>query len=179
LPCTIGGHATLSVAGALDFQNGLSDTGTVNVAKTGSIIGTSANFIGAVTNNGMIAVATGIFSFSALVTGTGTMSVSDAGTLTLLAGASSGQIASFGTGSAATLDLGTPLDFAGSIANFAGSDIIDLLQTAATTLSYTGNVLTVLDNTQTVASLTFQGNYTQNDFTLSSDQHGGTDITFK
>jgi len=95
----------------------------------------------------------------------------------LLAGAASGQTVDF-LATTGALDLQTPLDFAGTIAGFAGSDTIDLLKTAATGLSYSGGTLTVLDQSATVATLRFSGSYTQSDFALTSDGHGGALIKF-
>jgi hypothetical protein len=59
---------------------------------------------------------------------------------------------------------------------FGGADKIDLLNTAETSFSYTSNVLTVLNGSATVAELNFAG--ASNSFSLVSDMHGGTLITF-
>ncbi len=59
---------------------------------------------------------------------------------------------------------------------FGGADKIDLLNTAETSFSYTSNVLTVLNGSATVAELNFAG--ASNGFSLVSDMHGGTLITF-
>jgi hypothetical protein len=64
------------------------------------------------------------------------------------------------------------------IEGFGASDKIDLLKTVETGYSYSGGILTVTDNSQTVASLHFSGTYTDNSFVLASDGHGGTLITY-
>jgi hypothetical protein len=174
----IGKQTALGISGTLDFQVSVIDNGTVSVSAGGVLTGASATFVGSVTNNGTVADSSGAFSFSALISGTGALNLSAGGTLALLAGAASGQTVDFGSGGG-LLELGTPLDFAGTIAGFASGDTIDLLSTPATALSYANQVLTVKDNTQVVAKLTFEGNYTTKDFALTSDQHGGTNITFK
>jgi hypothetical protein len=74
------------------------------------------------------------------------------------------------------LRLGAPASFAGNIAGFSGSDVIDLVGATVTGLSYSGHTLTVLNGASTVASLTFVGTYTTASFTTVSDGHGGTDI---
>jgi hypothetical protein len=80
--------------------------------------------------------------------------------------------------SSGALDLAAPLSFAGTIDGFGGSDVIDLLKTASTSETFASGVLTVQDNGATVASLHFAGSYTTADFMLSSDNNGGTNITY-
>jgi hypothetical protein len=160
--------------------NGTSSV-TVNLAfiNTGSALISSGSmaFVGAATNNGTIDAAGGTAIFSTAVAGTGTLDVDATGTLSLLAGAGAGQTVDFlaGTG---LVDLSTPLAFAGTIAGFGGSDVIDLIKTAETSFSYSGNVLTVINGTTEVAALKFAGTYQQSDFALSSDGSGGTLIKF-
>jgi hypothetical protein len=134
-------------------------------------------FMGAATNNGTIDAAGGAALFGTAVAGTGTLAVYATGTLSLLAGAGTGQTVDFlaGTG---LVDLTAPLDFAGTVAGFGGSDVIDLIATPETGFSYAGNVLTVTNGSTEVAAIKFAGTYQQSDFSLGSDGNGGTLIKF-
>jgi hypothetical protein len=163
------GSLAATGAGKAEFGTAFINAGTVSGGP-----GTLA-FLGASTNNGTIEAASVLTSFAASVAGTGTLEVAATGTLSLLLGAGSGQTVDF-LATTGLLDLTKPLDFAGTIAGFGAGDQIDLLNTAANGLSYAGNVLTVTNGTTTVASLIFAG--ASNSFSLSSDLHGGTLISF-
>jgi hypothetical protein len=76
------------------------------------------------------------------------------------------------------LDLADPSAFAGTLAGFGGADHIDLLETAANSLSYAGGVLTVEESGATIARLHVSGAYTTNSFSLGSDGAGGSLIGF-
>jgi len=110
--------------------------------------------------------------------GTGALRIGAASTLWLQAGSAAGQTVSFLSFAGETLDLSAPSAFLGHISGFAGTDKIDLVSSAATTLTYSGGTLTVLNGTTKVASLAFNGSYTLADFHLGSDGHNGSLITF-
>jgi hypothetical protein len=84
------------------------------------------------------------------------------------------------TASTGTLALTAPGSFsAGPITGFAGNDVIDLVGTQATGLSYSGSSTTgtlTVSGGGPIASLSFNGDYTTASFTAVSDGHGGTDI---
>jgi hypothetical protein len=82
----------------------------------------------------------------------------------------------FDANAAWTVALDDPAAFTGTISGFASGDILDLTATAATGVSYSSGVLTVLNGDATVATLNLAGSYTSADFTLASDGLGGTDI---
>jgi hypothetical protein len=175
----------ISGVGADSFTNagsfaasgaGLTDLSVnfVNLS-TATISAASMKFKGAVTNSGTLAVQSGNTAISTSVAGTGSMQIGAAGTLSLLLGAGSGQVVDFMAGTG-VLDLTAPLDFAGTISGFGGSDQIDLVGTVETSYNYANNVLTVLNGSTTVANLNFTG--ASNSFSLASDMHGGTLITF-
>jgi hypothetical protein len=180
----LGGAYTLGTTGPtittvqIDASASLSGAGTITSAVTnsGMIIGsgTALSLLGTVTNSGLADAATGLLTFQQSVGGTGTLDLGSSGTLSLLLGAGSGQVVDF-LGTTGLLDLTNPLDFAGTIIGFGGSDQIDLLSTAETTFSYASNVLTVKNGSTTVATLDFTGS--SNSFSLSSDGHSGTLIT--
>ena len=67
--------------------------------------------------------------------------------------------------------------FKGNVAGFVAGDTISLLGQAATSLAYSGGVLTVLDNSTTVASFHLTGgSYTTSSFNLVGDNNGGVGI---
>jgi hypothetical protein len=187
----LGGAYTLGTASPtiaaikIDAAGALSGAGTIASAVTnaGSIAATSAtlSFLGAVTNNGIADAASGLLSFKNAVSGTGTLEIGTTGSLSLLAGAAAGQLVDF-LGTTGGLNLSQPSSFLGSIAGFAGSDKIDLVNTVSNGATYTqgthGGVLTLTEGTSTVATLNFVGTYTSSSFTLTTDNHGGTFITF-
>ncbi len=160
-------------AGTEAVQVAFSNTGSVT-AEWGTL-----SFIGAVTNNGTLdASSAGLLTVADTVGGTGTLAVNFGGSISLLAGAATGQTVDFLSLSGGTLDLSKAIDFKGLIDGFGGSDQIDLVKAAETSFTYSSGVLTVSNGGITEASLHFQGSYTPSDFALSSDGHGGTVIHF-
>jgi hypothetical protein len=181
---TLSGANTLTAVTALVDKGALTVTGTLNDAGSLSVVAGamlsstgSLAFLGAAANSGVIEAAGGSVRFAEAVTGVGTLAIGAASVLGLQAGAGAGQMVDFLGGSGA-LDLVHPLDFAGVIAGFGGNDRIDLVATVATAFDYAGGVLTVQDGGIVVAALRLQGSYTQADFKLGADGHGGTVVTF-
>jgi hypothetical protein len=158
-------------AGTADVKVKLINARDVSVGS-----GTLA-FLGAVTNSGTMTAAGAVLSISTSVGGTGTLDIGASGTLSLLDGSAAGQKADF-LATTGLLDLTKPAAFAGTIGGFGGSDVIDLLKTAATSLSFASGVLTVKHGSTVEASLHLSGSYTTADFALSSDGHAGTFIKF-
>jgi hypothetical protein len=74
------------------------------------------------------------------------------------------------------LDLSAPGSFAGTIAGFSGADVIDLLATTVTGVSFSNGTLTVVNGATTEAVLTLSGSYTSSSFAFGSDGNGGTYI---
>jgi hypothetical protein len=179
--------ATLSGSGGDTFTNsgsllangaGAADVALAFVNKSTVLTSSGTlSFSGAFTNDGTIQTTSGTTLIDEAPSGSGTLSIGTKGTLSLLSGASSGQIALFSSSSGLS-DLASPIHFLGSISDFAGTAKIDLINTAETGFSYASNTLTVTDNGNTVASLHFNGTYVLADFSLSSDGHSGTDVTF-
>ena len=175
-----GGHGDVFTNAGTVTANAAAQSFDVGFANAGLVSATSGtlSFLGDVSNTGMIEAKGSEIDISKRVTGHGTLEVAAAGTMSLLGGAAAGQTFDF-LAKTGALDLTNPLDFAGHIAGFHGSDIIDLANTAETSYAYASGILTVENGTNTVASLHFSGNYTTADFILGSDGHGGTQITFK
>ena len=190
LDLTAGGALAQVVSGAGTLE--LGGTYTLGTAEptiaalqidTAGALSAAGTISGVVTNNGTITVSSGTLAFlaAAALSGTGTLEIGSAGSLALLAGSSAGQTVDFHN-SGGVLDLSQPSTFLGTIADFGGSDTIDLIDTASNGSTYTpgtsGGVLTVTEGGNKVATLNFEGNYTSSSFSLTSDGHGGTSITF-
>jgi fibronectin-binding autotransporter adhesin len=178
----------LGTAGTESFSNagtfaasgaGLINEGVSSFTNTGltSVSGGTLSLLGTVTNSGTLAAPGGLLSVSHLLSGTGTLAIGATGTASLLAGSVAGQVVDFQAGTGA-LDLTGPTHFAGLIDGFGASDVIDLVNTAETSFTYSGGVLTVLNGSSIVANLNFGGSYTAASFTLGTDGHSGTAISF-
>jgi hypothetical protein len=170
---------TMSNAGTLQT----SGPGQVKIAPSGTNTGTiesgggTLTLLGTLTNSGLVSAASGTLILAHQALGSGTLDVGAASTLWLQAGAASTQAAHF-LATAGTLELSSPANFLGTIAGFAGSDVIDLASTSANTLTYVNGTLTVSEGSTAVAHLHIGGNYTTSNFALASDGHGGTAITY-
>ncbi len=82
-----------------------------------------------------------------------------------------------GAASAATLRIADPSDFHAMIAGFSLGDTIDLMHTSVTNIANVGSALDALTASGAGISLHFAGAYTSQNLVLSSDHHGGTNIT--
>ena len=129
-----------------------------------------------------IVASGGLLDFASAITagnGVGALAIGAKGALEFGAAVDNSHSVAF---QAATgeLELGSLSTFAGSVSGFGGGDIIDLLSTPATGLSYAGNstsgVLSVLGASGTIGKIAFQGGYHSSSFDLVSDGHGGTEI---
>lgn len=177
-----GSLSVLSNVGTLTTSGGGSvsvGVGFVNNSNSTVAVGSGTlAFLGAFTNRGTLTVANAQVSISAAPIGTGgTLEIGTGGVLSLLAGSNADQTVSF-VSSRGQLDLATPLVFHGEIADFGGGAVIDLLSTSATSLSYVNDTLSVLNGGAKVAALVFNGGYSQSEFLLGSDGHGGSTISF-
>jgi hypothetical protein len=176
----LGASATNTFTNAGSFS--AAGAGAVSIGATFNNIGTAAlgaaslTFAGVITNIGTI-TATGAVLFDRAVSGTGTLDIGATGTLSLLAGAASGQQADFLANTGA-LALTAPTSMLGTIAGFAGSDMIDLMKTPETAFSYAAGILTVKSGSTTEATLHFAGTYTAASFAIVPDGHGGSLISF-
>ena len=115
--------------------------------------------------------------FTALLGGAGTFNLANGAIATFNAGAASGSLANF-VSTAGTLDLRSPLSFLATISGFGGNDAIDLLATKSTGYSFNNNVLKIVSGTKSVASLTFTSGYTSADFSVGTDNNGGTMVKY-
>ncbi len=189
-----GGAAEIYVlaSGTFDLadNSGVTSGGTggsliVNKGVLEKTAGTGTSTIATVVANyGTIEVTSGVLAIGSTLYGTGTDDIGTNGTLKLSGSVSSAQTVEF-SASSGKLTLADPsgnhLSFAGTIDGFDGADRIDLAgfgyvagnpvwNQAAGTLTITvGTKQAVLD---------LGGTYTSANFVQSSDDNGGTVITF-
>ncbi len=163
--------------GASTLSGGIANSGTL-LAAAGTIAIT-----GTLTNNALIEAAGGTIvlanNLAATGTGSGTAMIGAGGGLVLDAALAGSQSIDFTAGSG-LLALADPGQFFGAIEGFASGDVIDLSNaaySAADTVSYANQVLSVSDAGTAIAALTLSGTYSTSEFQLASDGASGTDIT--
>ena len=149
----------------------LSNAGVIDSNGTSVISGLSG-----ITNTGLIEVLSGSLVLSEPVTGAGTALLYSA---TLEFGGASDanvQFATSTTATSGTLILDDVSHFAGTVTGFTFGDTIDLLGIAPANVSIT-NAGSLLVNYAT-GSFGLTGNYDPTGFSIATDGHGGTDITW-
>jgi hypothetical protein len=189
-------NGTISLFGSSTYLTELisdgatSNTGRLSIGAASELDVTGSNIFlqnaGTTTVAGLLAAAQvdangGLLDFTSAITGgdgTGPVFIGASGTLEFDAAVDSSHAVEF-TAASGTLSLTAPGSFQAVIANFSGNDVIDLVNTQITGLSYSGNtnlgLLTVTGPGGTVAALEF-GDPANTVFTAVSDGHGGTDI---
>jgi hypothetical protein len=188
---TASGTLTVSGAGStalLDSTAAFSNAGAVTLSAKGALT-INANVV----NTGQLSASGGALTINGAVSGTGgTVLLSNSGAARFDGTVQSSQSVIFldATGTLQVV-LSNPNSFAADIDGFqsaipglAAGDKIDLVGTAATTISSAGATaegveLVVKDGTTLVANLQLIGNYVGQTFEVASDLHGGTDITLK
>jgi hypothetical protein len=164
----------------------LHNTGTVTDLGAGNL-----NFTAPVINDGLITLASTNFPIGAADMGFGGALTADAGkTGTIVLGANAvleaagpvtGQKIQFTTAGTLGSDLliGALSQFSGTVAGFAGGDVIDLQNLLANGATYANNILT-LTETQTGSALALVGTLALSGVTgsiaLDFDGNGGTNI---
>jgi hypothetical protein len=162
---------TVTDSGTLDVNGITLTASSVTVASAGHLIG-AGTVAAAVTNSGTIESTTSLLDVTGAVTGTGTLKIDAGTTLEVGRTVASSQTAVFAS-TTGTLSLDQPLNFAGSITDFTGSDQIYL--GGQTITGFGGyntatHVLTVLGTgNATIAQLTFNGSYTLGNFSVSNN----------
>ena len=165
-------------AGVTDVSVATANTGLVEAVNGGRL-----EFSSPVANFGTMAASGAVLKVDRPVSGTGGLNIETnaagaGGTVNIVRGSDAGQtvdfLASFATKTPEKLDLNSASTFAGHISGFgfAGTDLIDLVNTFANNAAYNpfNDVLT-LSNTltgATVANLHFNGSYTTSDFHLTT-----------
>jgi hypothetical protein len=148
--------------------------GTDTVAAHESLLDYGTlDFLGGLSNTGLIDAAGGTLSLAQGISGSGSVEVESSGVVSIGGAAYGSLIFNDATG---TLDLAAPSSFHSLISGFVTGDVIDLVSTAVTTISYSGGDLSVKDGTTTIATLRFSGSFSQSDFTYTADGNQGTFI---
>jgi hypothetical protein len=176
---TIAKGATYTIAGVFGIAEGAATTSALTVAGTLIKSGATGRSVIAVAtaDTGLIEAATGTLDFTAALTGTGALKV-DSGAILEADGAIGKNLAVSFNGASATLALKAPASFAATIAGFAPTDTVDLIQIAATGAKINGkDQLVIVNGATTVAKLQLTGAYSGATFTIAADGHGGTAVT--
>lgn len=93
-----------------------------------------------------------------------------------VAGTLSGGLATFASGHHETLAIGSHASVTTTLSGFATGDTIDIAK-IATSLTFIGGTLTLYEGQSAIETLALAGSYTQTEFHLAADAHGGTAIT--
>ena len=172
---TVDDHALLDLIGT-----SVTGDGTFHVSGTVEVTGFSS-LGGAVVNDGIIEVASGILEVTGAISGTGTIVV-DSGAEVKLDGANAQTIDFKGQGGELVLET---TSFDGKIQGLDISDKLDLasIQFAdhpTATYDKKSGVLTISDSDGDTVRLTLSDlDYSRLNFAVSDDGHGGTLITVK
>ncbi len=139
-------------------------------ARSGGSISAKTDF----TNNGSVLVSRGRVTINSLVQGSGTIAVQDNGFVDLNSGVLAGQVVALnGSG---TVDLAIPQLFQGTITGLTTGTVLHL-DTAATAVSYSNNVLTMRLGGGQTFDLNIVGSLTLEDFIVNSGTTGTTITT--
>jgi autotransporter passenger strand-loop-strand repeat protein len=145
---------------------------------TGKSVGTIINNGGeeVVFDGGATSIRTTVHSggLETVYGGTAIDTTIDGGTEMVIFSGLADNVVFAGTGS--RLELALPSVLKGTVSNFHVGDVIDLLNTAVTGLTETGNTLTVTYGNDQKAIYTLAGQQSDTHFTSRSDGHGGTDL---
>ena len=132
--------------------------------------------LGNVVDDGTITIAHDKLTLDSL-SGSGMLFIGPNATLD--AGSISGPSINFLAGPHEKLMLEEPNSVWSLISGFGASDTIDLLGVHAVAASFAAGVLTVTDHSAGSLALHFNGDYAMSNFVLSSDHHGGTNVTWQ
>lgn len=186
IDATVANTGTITVtSGILDFAGSTALAGTVSGAGeidvsgaatiTAALIDTATlKFLSSLDNESTITVQGGTLDLIATPTGTGSINISQSGTVYLGAGFAAGNTVKF-LDATGTLALGNAAAFAGTISHFVAGDTIDLVGLARSSItgdSFANGVLTITTSGGTDL-LHITGAFTTNSFILGID-HAGT-----
>ncbi len=161
----------------LTGANALPATGVLNVAAHAALRTLGSLSIGGVVDDGSITARGGSIAIAGTLSGAGVLALGSGASVDL-GGAGAGVRLAFLAGTAAeTLSLGTASSVGNAITGFGASDTIDLLGVVASAPTFSTGGLTLATTTGSL-TLAVQGPYVSGNFALTSDHHGGTDITY-
>jgi hypothetical protein len=184
---TIGATGTLTLLNNAGFVSpgALTDNGTIaltgstltdttlTVGATGTVIG-SGTINGTISDGGLVEASGGSLVVTGSIGGAGTIGIDLNSVLTASGTLGTSGISFLSDGG--QLNIAQPAHIAATIAGFASTDIIDILNTAVTSDSFVNNTLTLTGSGGTIGMLHFTGDYSGYHFGLFSDGSGGTNI---
>jgi hypothetical protein len=184
-PINVGLFGTATIDQSGDYAVNFLGVGTLNITGAGVVANLSsiagvglADSINV--ENGARAILGGIAGVNALTS----FNISSGGTLEISSALNVSLLSSITFSGPGTLVLDPGLNVGllnGPINGFGASDVIDY-SAVANGFTYTpgtgGGTLTLTENGTAVGSLQLSGSYSQSDFAIRSDGHGGTDIVF-
>ena len=176
----LGGHA-LSVSKAVDLSGGsITGGGTLDLKSATLTSDGTTSVAPDVTNSGAVVVTAGTLDIEGQVNGTGSLSIGSGATLQFDAKVFKTQAVDF-TGQNASLTLTDAHEFGATVSGLQSGDAFDLTTFAASTATFSVNsrtdVLHVRSGAQS-ASIYLGGSYSASQFTLGTDSHGGTMVTY-
>jgi 3-hydroxymyristoyl/3-hydroxydecanoyl-(acyl carrier protein) dehydratase len=199
---TNGGTILVDSQATLDLQSSEIDGGKITIDGELDSTGNSTISGATIVNDGVIDIKSGTLTIDAtsVLSGTGGIktdggslvldgalvgNIEISGTATVELGSSSSSaysstIVTFDAGSQGTLKLDHAKDFGGNVAGFSTGqtlDLADISYASKPIVVYAGGVLEVYVNGHDVANINLTGDYRGVQWVLSSDGHGGTDIT--
>lgn len=160
--------------GQLTLSGGSFTEKSIAVSTTGRLAG-SGTVVGTLVNSGTIEASNGSLVLAGALSGTGALQIDAGSALEVKTASSSGETVSFG-GVGAVLKIDTPASFASILAGFAPGDVIDVANTAITSVSTSGTSLVAV-SASGATTLTLAGALSGEHLGLSADGSGGTDIT--
>jgi hypothetical protein len=170
---------TLKVASGAEAVIGIgtaAGAGSITVEAGGVLTGEGELSATSIVDNGNIVAEGGTLTLAAPTSGTGTVQLDSSSTVQAF-GSLAASIA-FMAGGQELLFVAHGASVTGTISGFGAGDTIDL-RVAASHLQFSDGVLDFLAGKGTVvAALSFAGPYTQANFHLASDGHGGSDVTY-
>ena len=146
-------NLTIDAGANLALQGGALVTDPVTIDADGNISGYGM-ITGAETANGTIAAAGGTLDITGDITGTGTLTFVPGGALQLDGSVAATESLVFNAPNE-TLIVGASADVLSPISGFGSGDQIIVNTTAAATFSVNGSIVSVIENSVTVDTLTF------------------------
>jgi hypothetical protein len=166
-------------AGVTDVGVATANTGLVEAVAVNGGVGGRLEFSAPVANFGTMAASGAVLKLDRPVSGTGALDINAGGTVNIVKGSDSGQTVDF-LPSLPTerLKLGSAGTFEGHISGFGGHDVINLVNTVANSAAFFNGVLTLFENSTSVANLHLNGSYTTASFALTHPSPSETVIHF-
>jgi hypothetical protein len=162
------------LSGAVLANTSVEDVLGLGGATSGTLTGLGTQYVGF---SSLTIEAGADWTVTSAVKGESQVSIGHGAQLTL-DDAVNVDVTNFEKGGGETLTLGIPADVSTTFSGFGTGDIIDLTGIQASTLSYAGGMLTLLNSTGSVVdTLLFTGNYKKSDFALQR-QGNNTELLY-